>query len=94
MADVVVSVYTPTGVKVGYFKNPVIELFTADHYCLTGHFYDPDGELSDRIEFNPQVLPYLADLSELTDYNHRKVDQVYVQRGRQPVSMTGVGAKG
>jgi hypothetical protein len=91
MADVVVSVYTTSGVKVGHFKNPLIELFTDDHYSLTGNFYDPDGVLSDRIEFNPQILPYMADLSELSEYRHKKVSRVYVQRGRQPVSMTGIG---
>ncbi len=91
MPDVIVPVYTWAGIKVGYFVNPKVERFAQDHYSICGHFCQPDGSLPDRIEFNPQVLPYRVDLSGLEEFQHAELSGVYVQRGRQPVAMTGVG---
>ena len=91
MTETIVDIYTPTGAKVGSFKNPKVEALTSDHYEITGNFFEADGKAAERVEFNPQVLPYTADVSSVTGLAHKKLVQVYVQRGRQPVQMTGVG---
>ncbi len=89
MAEVKVEIRTPTGQSVGIFKNPVIEMLPEHHYFITGKFFEPDGNAAERVEFNPQVLPYVADISGVSQCTHKKLAGVYVQRGRQPVLMTG-----
>lgn len=92
MTEMTVDIFTPNGQKVGRFKNPTIDLLTADHYEITGIFCEADGSVVDRVEFNPQVLPYEADISQAPGLPHKRLVNVYVQRGRQPVQMIGVGA--
>ncbi|MBS1997508.1 MAG: hypothetical protein JSS86_14405, partial [Cyanobacteria bacterium SZAS LIN-2] len=58
---------------------------------IHGDFYDIDGERVMKLEFNPQTLPYSCDISSLTA-GHKKLTSCYVQRGRQPVLMSGRGA--
>ena len=89
MSDVKVNVYTVVGTHVGYFLNPVVQTFPEGDYELSGHFYDTDGEPVPKLDFNPQSLPYVADLSALSGLAHSKIENVYVQRGRQPVRMSG-----
>lgn len=90
MAEVVVEIRTPNGQKVGLFKSPTVEMLPAHHYFITGRFFEPDGTAAARVEFNPQVLPYEADISAVTRCEHKKLVGVYVQKGRQPVRMVGV----
>lgn len=90
MADVTITVYTPNGSKVGYYQNPKVEMLPEHHYQITGDFYDASGQLAGKAEFNPQVLPYNADISAVSKCSHQKLVGIYVQRGRQPVQMTGI----
>ncbi len=89
MPDLLVEVFTPTGAKVGVFINPKIEMVSTHHYSITGTFVDAEGTTPDKIQFNPEVLPYTADISSATQCAHRRIVKVYVQRGRQPVNMIG-----
>ncbi|MDZ4832977.1 MAG: hypothetical protein SGJ27_04175 [Candidatus Melainabacteria bacterium] len=89
MSDVKVNVYTPTGSVVGYFLNPSVQAFPEGDYEVSGEFFDADGERIQKLDFNPQAFPYTADLSDHPGAAHRKIENVYVQRGRQPVRMSG-----
>ena len=91
MSDVKVNIYTQDGQHVGYFLNPKVDSFADDDYELTGHFYDEHGKLSGKMDFNPQVLAYVADLTDVKDVAHKKLERVFLQRGRQPICMTGRG---
>lgn len=89
MAEQTVNIYAPNGARVGYFVNPKIEMYAEHQYIIRGEFRQPDGTAFGKVEFNPQVLPYTADLSTITKCSHEKLVSVYVQRGRQPIEMTG-----
>lgn len=89
MPDVIVEVFTPQGVKVGKFINPKIEMAPDHYYVISGQFTEADGRTVDKIPFNPEVLPYYADISGATKCSHQKIVRVYVQRARQPVQMMG-----
>jgi hypothetical protein len=89
MTEQTVNIYAPNGARVGYFVNPVVEMLPEHHYIISGEFRSPEGLPYPKVEFNPQVLPYTADLSTVTKCSHDKIVAVYVQRGRQPVKMTG-----
>jgi hypothetical protein len=95
MADVKVNIYTPAGRHVGYFVNPAVKSHPDGDYELSGEFYDASGEKPVRIDFNPQAMPYTADLADHCNNNattaHRKLSSVYIQSGRQPVKMSGRG---
>jgi len=91
MSNVKVNVYTPAGLYIGYFLNPKVQSYPDADYEISGQFYDDQGKLISKMEFNPQVLPYVADVSEVAGLAHRKLANVYLQRGRQPVCMTGSG---
>lgn len=95
MADVKVNVYTPAGKNVGYFINPEVKVYPAGDYEITGDFFEPTGEKPTRIDFNPEAMPYTADLSDYCNNNpkvsHKKLSSVYVQSGRQPITMSGQG---
>ena len=90
MPDVIVEVFTPLGIKVGKFINPKIEMVPEHNYIISGQFFEVNGESVDKIQFNPEVLPYTADISGATKCVHNRIVQVYVQRARQPVQMMGV----
>ena len=92
MTAVKVNIYTPTAQHVGYFLYPEVESFPDNDYEITGRFFDELGEPVGKMEFNPEVLPYLADLSDVKGVAHKKLVKVYLQRGRQPIRMTGTGA--
>jgi hypothetical protein len=94
MGNIKVHIYDEKGTLVGYFQDPKIEAFGQGEYEICGCFYDLSARLTAKLAFNPQALPYLADLSNVQDVHklpHRKLKQVYVQSGRQPVRMTGQG---
>lgn len=93
MSEVKVNIYTAAGQHVGHFLNPKIESFPDDDYQISGRFYDETGKLANKVDFNPQVLAYMADLSDVKGAAHKQLKNVYLQRGRQPVCMTGAGAK-
>ena len=89
MPDLTVEIFTPQGARVGKFINPKVEMVPEHHYSITGKFVDESGETPDKIQFNPEVLPYTADISTVTKCTHKCVVKLYVQRGRQPVNMIG-----
>lgn len=93
MSDVKVNIYTQDGQHVGYFLNPKVDAFPDDDYEIIGHFFDGTGTLAGKMDFNPQVLPYIADLTDVENAAHKKLERVFLQRGRQPIRMTGTGTR-
>ena len=93
MSDIKVKIYTPANKYVGYFLNPVLDEYPENEFDISGQFHNDNGEPIERLEFNPESLPYNADLSELRDAKHSRMVRVYIQRGRQPVRMSGLGIK-
>lgn len=96
MSDLKVNVYTPAGNHVGYFLNPEIEAFPENDFEIRGEFFRPDGTKVSKVDVNPEALPYYADLAEINAGSNTagksKLVNLYVQRGRQPVLMSGSGA--
>lgn len=90
MGDVKARVSTSQGQTIGYFHNPKVELLCERDFQISGDFRDEHGKRFDKIEFNPEVVPYMVDLSEMSLMNLKSLVKVYVQRGRQPIRMTGV----
>ncbi len=90
MPETTVEVFTPGGIKVGTFIDPEVVLVSEHNYSISGRFVDSDGQIPDKIEYNPEVLPYSANISTTTRCAHNEIVKVYVQRGRQPVQMIGV----
>jgi hypothetical protein len=91
MANTRVNIYSEKGTLVGYFLEPQIDAFGQGEYEIRGQFHDLSARLTTKLEFNPQSAPYIADLSMVENLPHRRLKQVYIQSGRQPVKMTGVG---
>ena len=89
MSDVKVNIYPPAGHHVGFFKNPTVKQFNEGDYELQGEFFDSDGTRVTKLDFNPQALPYTADLSEVDNVPDKKIYRVFVQKGRQPIHMSG-----
>ena len=89
MSDSKVTIYSPNGRVVGYFINPEITMAHEHDYTLAGKFFTSDGEQPGKIDFNPEALPYTADISDLKKCKHNTINHVYVQRARQPITMTG-----
>lgn len=92
MSDVKAKVSTKLGQTIGYFVNPKVENLCEKDYEISGKFVDEAGNPYEKVEFNPEVLPYLIDLSEMPSLGIKALESGYVQRGRQPVVMTAVKA--
>lgn len=90
MSDVRAKVSTKNGQVIGYFVNPKVEHLCADDWAIKGKFVDDEGRPYEKVEFNPQAIPYIIDLSDVPGAQVRCLSSGYVQRGRQPVEMTGV----
>lgn len=90
MSDNRVKVSVPRGQVIGYFINPSIENLCGEEWEIIGEFVDVEGRPYDRIEFNPEALPYELDLSAFSGHKHKQLKKAYVQRGRQPVRMTAI----
>lgn len=90
MTEKKAKVSTAVGQTIGYFVNPLVENLCEKDYEISGTFVDESGRPYEKIEFNPEVLPYIIDLSQLTELGFAQIQKAYVQRGRQPVRMTGV----
>lgn len=89
MSDVKARVSTTLGQTIGYFVNPKIQHLCENDYEITGQFVDETGRPFEKVEFNPEVLPYVIDLSQAA-FTVKSLEKGYVQRGRQPVCMTAV----
>jgi len=90
MGDVKARVSSLHGQTIGYFINPKVEILCEKDCEISGIFVDEQGQPYDRIEFNPEVVPYVVDLSAMSLSGLPSLNKVYVQRGRQPVRMTGI----
>lgn len=90
MGDVKARVSTPHGQTIGYFVNPTVENLCGQDFEIKGKFVNEEGQLYEKVEFNPQVMPYVIDLSELGMPGLKRLENGYIQRGRQPVCMTAV----
>jgi len=83
----VVKVFTPGGKFVGQFVNPVIEMYPEHHYEISGEFQDEQGLRYDKVQINPQVLPYTLDISTVKKCAHTTLQSGYIQRARHPVKI-------
>lgn len=91
MSENRVKVTTTSGQLIGYFVNPKVDNLCEGEWEISGRFVDEDGRPYEKVEFNPQAIPFLIDLTEISQYRQAGVlHNGYVQRGRQPVQMTGV----
>jgi hypothetical protein len=91
MSKQTIKIFSPSGQYIGYFTNPKIEFFPDSDYDFEGSFYDAAGELVSRIEYNPQALPYTAELDGMPDLKHTRLHTVYIQHARNPIKMSGHG---
>ncbi len=92
MSETTVNVYKKNGSMLGYFRGPKISQFGSDEYEVHGVFYDAEGALVEKLEFNPQSLPYWAEIKNTPDIKHSQLTNVYIQRSRQPITITGLGS--
>lgn len=90
MSDVKARVSTGLGQTIGYFVNPKVENLCEKDYEISGTFVDESGKAYEKVEFNPEVLPYQIDISGIPSLGIKTLANGYVQRGRQPVVMTAV----
>ncbi len=88
MSNTIVRVYTAAGRLVGYFIDPQVDIHPDHYFQVTGRFVDADGQPLEKLQFNPQSLPYTLDLSGLKKCEHATVSGGYIQRGRHPVVIT------
>ncbi|MDR3616265.1 MAG: hypothetical protein P4L53_22080 [Candidatus Obscuribacterales bacterium] len=91
MAETTVKIFTPARNYVGYFVNPKIDSFPDGEYEIEGRFFDAAGDVVGKIEYNPECLPYVAELDGIKEVKHTRLTNVYIQRGRNPIRMTGKG---
>ncbi len=70
--------------------NPKVELLCERDFELSGSFVNESGAPYEKVEFNPEVMPYVIDLTQLPALGFNSLEKAYVQRGRQPVVMTGL----
>lgn len=84
----VVKVFTPGGKFVGQFVDPAVDMDPQHYYEISGQFVDEQGQAFEKLEFNPQVLPYTLDISTVKKCGHETLVNGYIQRGRQPVRIT------
>jgi hypothetical protein len=89
MSERTIKIFSPAGQYLGYFVNPKIEFFADSEYDFEGHFLDAKGEVVNKLEYNPEALPYSAELDGMTDVKHNRLCKVYIQRSRPPIKMSG-----
>ncbi len=87
--DSKIPVYSLDNSLLGYLLNYEIENFQDVDIKLTGDYIDKNNSQPVKLDFNPEVLPYWLDITDLKLSKFSKVVNVYVQRGRQPVIFSG-----
>jgi len=92
MAEAIINIYKRNGALLGYFRDPKISQLGDDEYEIHGVFHQADGYLASKLDFNPQSLPYWAEITGASGVKHTQLTNVYVQRGRQPATITGLGS--
>jgi len=93
MSERKIIIYKHNGGLLGYFDQTEVKKFGQNEYDIQGTFFFPDGSVPAKIEFNPQSLPYSGIVEKDCGIDHRNLSNIYIQRGRQPVSLTAVGMK-
>ena len=91
MSDIKVKVSTSCGQVIGFFLNPKVENLCDNDYQVSGSFVDASGRLLDKVEFNPQSVPYSLEVAQMPSLPVKQLEAGYVQHGRQPVVMTARG---
>lgn len=92
MSEIKVRVSTNNGQLIGYFISPQVEHLCGEDYEVSGTFVDENGRPYDRIEFNPEAVPYELDVSGVQGLRTQRLHCGYVHRGRQPVRITAKSA--
>jgi hypothetical protein len=92
MSEQTIKIFSPSGLYIGYFSNPQIEFFPDSDYDFQGTFYDAAGDIIDRVEYNPQALPYTAEIDGMPDVKHKRLHTVFIQHARSPIKMSGSGS--
>jgi hypothetical protein len=87
-----INIYRKNGSLLGYFRDPKISLYGNDEYEVKGIFHDAEGSLVERLDFNPQSVPYWAEIKDIPGSKHNQLTNVYVQSGRQPMTISGLGS--
>jgi hypothetical protein len=90
MSDVKAKVCGPRGQTIGFFINPEVKNLCQNDFEISGTFVDEEGQALEKVEFNPEAMPYTVDLSLASLAGLKSLLRAYVQRGRQPVVMTAV----
>ncbi len=88
MSEIKVRVSTGNGQLIGYFLSPVVEHLCGEDYEISGTLVDENLRPFDKVEFNPEAVPYLLDVSLVQGLGIQRLQCGYVHRGRQPVRMT------
>jgi hypothetical protein len=89
MTNAKVKIFKKNGELLGYFQDPEIKAFAQGEYEICGQFLLSDGKPAQKLDFNPQALPYTADLCDLPNAADKTLSLVYVQHARQPISFWG-----
>jgi hypothetical protein len=90
MSDAKVKIFKSNGELIGYFEEPKIISYSQGEYEISGQFFLQNGEPAKKLEFNPQAMPYIAELNNVASVPHKKLGFVYVQSGRQPMRFSAV----
>lgn len=88
MSEIKVKVSTNNGQVIGYFVGPAVEHLCGEDYEISGTFVDVNGRPFEKVEFNPEAVPYVLDVSSVHGLGVQRLESGFVQRGRQPVKMT------
>ena len=91
MSEPTIKIFSPSGQYIGYFTNPEIEFFPDCDYDFQGPFFDAAGVVVSRVEYNPEALPYTAELDGVNGVEHKRLYNVYIQHARNPIKMSGRG---
>jgi hypothetical protein len=92
MADGRINIYKKNGTLLGYFRDPKISQFGEDEYEVHGIFCDAEGVLIEKLEFNPQSVPYWGEIKDIPGIKHLQLTNIYIQRGRQPITVSALGS--
>jgi len=89
MSEPTIKIFSPSKQYIGYFVNPKVEFFPDQEYDFEGNFLDANGKPVEKLEYNPESLPYTAELDGMANIKDKHLHQVYIQRSRPPIKMSG-----
>lgn len=91
MSTYKIEIYNSDGSILGHILSPELNVFSLKEYEIKGVFYDTSGNCVTKVDFNPEAIPYCANLQDLPNCPHKYLTRVYIQKGRQPIVITGQG---